>query len=455
MNTILLGLAILVVGGFLWANGLFLLGPLLHLRALICGMLPLLVFLPITQRWVHRLAENVELNRCESILYSAFSAMVLAGGVSFLLLTLHITYPPVFLLIAALSFIYFVPWWKQKILSLWKGEINLSLPKPSVGETLLLVVLFGVVTAAAVLPPLGYDAHEYHLAVAQRDLQTGGWVAFSDNVYAGFPMNMEMLYLWPLAVHCAAGCTGINLLFALMAALAVAGLISRWGSADAALTAVIVFLSTGLVLLLIKQADIDIALAGSAGVLLLSYERLRSRVNRLDGLLMTLALGFGLGAKYIAALSLLVPFWVMVAVDILLNRRKDLIRPCLLILFGSALLIVPWLIRNLILYHNPVYPLLYSLWGGTPPFFADLFRAAHAPPIESVGQRWGRFWGLPLQKSFAGSLPWGFSCLWVLGISILPALRRNHPLLRVSVFVITDAAAVSGRDPRVCRDHPR
>ena len=200
---------------------------------------------------------------------------------------------------------------------------------------------------------------------------------------------------------------------------------------------------------LVIDANIDLGLACAAAVLLLAYERFRERPSSALGFIMACALGFALGSKYIALISLLAPFLVMAIVDLAPARRFKVLAALAGVVVGAFLLWSPWLLRNGMLYKNPLYPLLVTVLGGTPPFFTDLFRLAHASawakydagifptPPEGIGiHEWVECFALPFRKSFTDSLPFGFSCLWLLGVPAWFRMRRDSLLFRLSVFVL-------------------
>ncbi|MEW6235612.1 MAG: hypothetical protein AB1656_09520 [Candidatus Omnitrophota bacterium] len=425
-----------LLAAFLRTHAEYLIGPALHLRTLAAGALPLLAFYAPARRLLARLPQAEAIPEADRFVYGLFLSFVLASGCGFALLTLRIGYPGVLIGVSALMLFLHWGWWKRQLRDVAESWSSLPSFEGWTIERVLLLLALLLALAAALLPPLGYDAHEYHLPVPQQYLKTGGWQAFPLNVYAGFPMNVEMLYLWPLASGNAAGCTVINLLFALIAALALSRLCERWNLDSYACLAAMIFLSTGMTLRLIVDANIDMALAASAAVLLLAYERYRRDGLGADAYMAAAALGFALGAKYIAILAVLLPFLSMAAMDVLLVRRWDLLRPLALILAAGLALFAPWLVRNLALYHNPFYPLLTPVFGGTPEIFADLFQAAHSPAVETGTQRITNFFAIPLQKVFGeSSAALGFSCQWLLGIPPLFKTRRDHPAFRAALFL--------------------
>lgn len=423
--------AVLILSILLVFNPGILLGPALHLRTLLCGLYAFLLFLAPATRIVRHLYGSDFLTTHEGLLYSSFLSLLLSSAAGFLLLTLRLAHPLVFLLLAIPLLLLFRSVWEELWLLYRTQFLAISI---RIEPLILLGLVFLLLLSAALLPPLGYDGHEYHLVVPAGYLQEHGWLAFPNNVYAGFPMNVEMIYLWPLSLGSSAGCTVINGLFAFIGALGVYCLLKQLSARDAWLGSY-VFLTTGLVALLTLQADIDLSLSACGILLFLTYERYRKTGEPADRLMMAAILGFGLGCKYIAMISLLIPFALLVALDGLLSKRWALIRAGNFAIMGGFLLFAPWLIRNAILYHNPFYPLLYSIFGGTPEFFTDLFARAHAAEFNGVLPDSLDFLTRLIRKSVGpGVLPVGFSSLWLLGLPLLWLQRQNAVLWRMALF---------------------
>lgn len=409
--------------------------PLLHLRSLLLGMLPIISFFPAASILIRKISPDGELDPLERQIYSLFGSIFLSSLSAFLLITLRIGYPSVFAFLSLLLILLSWSWWKKRIIE-WHSSFNRwTFQKYSRIEIVLLVLALLLGLAAAVLPPVGYDANEYHLPAPEQYLKSGAWRSFSENVYCAFPMNVEMLYLWPLSGRSPAGCKVINFFFACLTALSVWRLSHWWGINRESLLVPLIFLSTGMVHWLILQADIDLALSMSAAVLLLAYERYRVNPCRIDAVMMALSLGFAFGAKYIAALAIGFPFLVLLLVDARLLWRQKKVLPLFFVFLGAILLFSPWAIRNVLLYGNPFYPLLTGTLGGKPEFFSDLFHKAHAPSFISLTQTVSDFFILPLKNCLADSIPNGYSCLWLLGVPALFMTVRCHPLRRSLAFM--------------------
>jgi len=430
-------LAVIVLVTLLGLHGWLLLAVALHLRTVAAGMLPFLAFLPWADRLVKRIASNGALETADRILYAAFGSFALASACAFGFLTLHIAYPAVLQITAGGLVIWHWTWWRETLRQILQSITLRNRGVIPSSEKIFLTLGLLLAGVAAVMPPLDYDAHEYHLPVPGQYLKTGGWQAFPHNVYAAFPMNVELLYMWPLSAGSTAGCTVVNLLFAMTTALGAWRLSRIWGMPRDSLLVPLVFFSTGLVIRLTAQGSIDLALSASTMVLLVAYERFREAPRRSGAVMMALAMGYAFGSKYIAALSVGLPFLALLLADGGTIRAKRLLIPLLAVWAGSVALYLPWAVRNAVLYHNPVYPLLTNWLGGTPAFFDDVFRRAHAAPSsEGAGMLW-QFAVLPFQKSLAESLPLGFSPLWLFGIPAILLAPRSHPAYRTGIFLGT------------------
>jgi 4-amino-4-deoxy-L-arabinose transferase-like glycosyltransferase len=232
---------------------------------------------------------------------------------------------------------------------------------------LLVGLLLAVVLAAAaldLLPPTERDALIHHLAVPKLWLAAGGMVEIPWLLYGYYPMNLELLYLLPLALGADWAAQLIHHGFALLTGLLLGLYLGRrlgpsWGLAGA-----LFFLSTPLVFRLSTSANVDLGLGffiTAAWMALLVWSETR---RPLFFLLSALALGLALGAKYNALLA--APL-LAAAVFVLRLRAGAGLRSSLACTaaytLAAALVFLPWMARSALWTGNPLYPLFNSLWG--------------------------------------------------------------------------------------------
>lgn len=263
----------------------------------------------------------------------------------------------------------------------------------------------------AMLPPTDFDVKEYHLQGPKEHWLAGRVAFLPHNVYTSFPFLTEMLSLSAMVVRgdwrrgALAGQV-VLMSFAILSACGVWAVVHRLlatdsrkgdirGTADilpatAAWLGVIVFLSTPWVYRLSIIAYVEGGLACYVILTLLSF-----LITRRDGAtagrqvwLTGLLAGSAAACKYPGVVSVVIPVGAAVLVRAARSPRPGEPRwraaaiDGLLYAAGVLVAFGPWLAKNLWETGNPVYPLLWDLFGGVS-FDAETnvrWKAAHAPP---------------------------------------------------------------------------
>ena len=229
---------------------------------------------------------------------------------------------------------------------------------------LIIAVLLALNVLRSFVPPVEYDEMEYHLAGPAKCVRDGRISFISDNAYASFPANVEMLFLDAMVIRggvvegfalgrlinvslgllaaCAAGACAAAM-FGKRAALPAAAILYTWPRINS--IAIVGYVELGVMLY--------VALA-----ILAAYEYRRSGRRIAHLVLLGVVCGLAAGCKYPAVLFVCVPaaVWVIATAG-----RKVIVH---VLLFGAVALAVfsPWLIRNVVCTGNPVYPLLGSVF---------------------------------------------------------------------------------------------
>lgn len=266
--------------------------------------------------------------------------------------------------------------------------------------TTLLILLIALILA--LLPPSKWDALTYHLAGSLQYVQHGRFYAVPHNHFLGFPQLVDTLYAGQLSLT--GRLTGSALLqwiTGVLVLLAVGGYAARRSGAAAGWAAVSVLLVAATVWMEMTFAYADLLAMGLVIVALGFAERwnairreaapsagsfgsrLRPGLGYLAGI--GVCAGFGMGTKYTV-------IWMGLAFGLLILAaawREDwrVSLACGLIYGGVALVVVsPWLIRNLVWYHNPVYPFAFT-----------------SAEMDSIRQAW---YGQPRSGLIYGSGAW-------------------------------------------------
>ncbi len=248
-------------------------------------------------------------------------------------------------------------------------------------------------------PPWQYDSLEYHLAAPAAYRDAGRVFFMRDNAYANFPQNAEMLYLLSMsltgspdrgAILSQMLCAALGFL----AAMALRGLISGVAGRTTGLLAAAIFYTWPAVTLYSGSAYVELPLIfyGTLALwgLVWSWRRKLTRPGpRGWVILAAIATGLAMGVKYTAALLFFIPILVWLAGTGYAAgvASKEILRRAGLFAAVSILCFSPWLVRNYADTRDPVYPLLYTVFGG-PNWDAQKdarWTLAHSPKDLSPG----------------------------------------------------------------------
>ncbi|MFW6107629.1 MAG: hypothetical protein ACOC70_00380 [bacterium] len=212
----------------------------------------------------------------------------------------------------------------------------------------------------AFVPPTEYDEMEYHLAAPARYVRDGRISFLSNNAYASFPENVEMLFLDAMILRggviegLALGRL-LNVALGVLAACAVGACAGAMFHRAAAVPAAAIFYTWPWVNQLSHVGYVELGLMLYVALAVLAawhWHRSGRRPRNL--VLLGLICGLAVGCKYPAALFVCVPAVLSVLVA---GGRGRWGRAAL---FAGVVLAAcsPWLLQNLAYTGNPVYPLL-------------------------------------------------------------------------------------------------
>ncbi len=268
----------------------------------------------------------------------------------------------------------------------------------------------------SMLPAIDFDVLEYHLQAPKEYYQAGRIAFLPHNVYTNMPFGVEMLHLLGMEVMADwwwGGLAGQLLvaLFGLAAGVLIASTATKLGSWKAGCLAAVVYLTTPWIYRLGVIAYVEGPLCGFQAALLWAYVRGRTEPEHAPARLWAL-IGFLAGGatacKYTAVLPSVLPFGVLSVVD---SWRGRSWRPAAAYVLGWAVVMTPWMAKNVLDTGNPVYPLAYGVFGGrdwTPAREVQWARAHGPRPVTGYLFRYnlievlGRSdWQSPLYAAFA------------------------------------------------------
>jgi Dolichyl-phosphate-mannose-protein mannosyltransferase len=265
----------------------------------------------------------------------------------------------------------------------------------------------------AIAPEASPDGAGYHLGLAARYLREHGFVRITDNMYAGLPAAVEMLFLFAFAFgqHSAAALVHFAFLLALVWQMYEYANRRGFGAAGAA-AALLVFASP-VVGVDGTSAYNDVAVAAIAFTLFSLIERWREQPDTRLAAAIGLVAGFGFATKYTAWLG------VVYAVAMLgwKNRRAaGIVAAC------AAIVAVPWLVKNWVYLQNPVAPLFNRIFPN--PYVMASFEESYRRYFTTYGL--ASRWQIPLEVTVRGTLSGLLGPVFLLAPIGLLALRRSE-----------------------------
>ncbi len=232
----------------------------------------------------------------------------------------------------------------------------------------ILFVLLGYAVAEALLcltPPISRDALIHHLAIPKLWIRHGGWFETPWAEFSYLPMNIDLLYLVPLAFGNDVLPAFIHMLFGWGTGYLVYRYLRDQAGRTWGLVGLLVFATTPMVMRLSITAYVDLGMVFFTTASVLAYLRWRDGSYKEVKWLVVSAVFMGLaaGTKYNAFIS-----WAFLNCAVCYLYARDSGRQLQALRLGGLFFLVtlavvsPWLVKNLILKGNPVYPLMDGLF---------------------------------------------------------------------------------------------
>ncbi len=247
----------------------------------------------------------------------------------------------------------------------------------------------------SMLPSTDFDVLEYHFGGPKEYYQQGHISFLPHNIYTSFPFLTEMLILLGMTLKAdwESGAQAGKLVlmsFSLFTALGVFATARRWFGSNAGWLAATIFLTTPwtyrMSIIAYTEGGLSFYLMASLLSLILTIQVLRTWSTPVDetstaavsrstlwgyACLTGLLSGSAMACKYPGVLSVVIPLGLTLLGFSwwLLKEEKQLrisvtLKLAAIFSIGTLLTIGPWLLKNVVETGNPVYPLLYSVFGG-------------------------------------------------------------------------------------------
>lgn len=238
-------------------------------------------------------------------------------------------------------------------------------------QSLLVIAIFLYIFIAIILsftPPIARDALIHHLAIPKLWLLNGGFYETKWAEFSYYPMNIDLLYLIPLFFHNDIIPNFIHMGFGIGTAWLIYRYLNTRLNRVSGLLGVLVFVSTPIVFRLSTIAYVDLGLVFFTTASILAFFKWRDLGYKGYKwiLISSVAMGLALGSKYNALIA-----WFFLSLSIVFFYSRDTEKQWKAVGYGSLFFLVslavfsPWLIKNLILTGNPLFPLFKSVFNPT------------------------------------------------------------------------------------------
>ena len=255
--------------------------------------------------------------------------------------------------------------------------------KPSadrVHRWLLLLAPFALhIFLGGFTPPFDFDVREYHLQGPREWFEAGRIFNLDHNVYTTFPFLSEMLSLAAMVLHGDKWSGAISgklslTVFQFLSATCAWAIARRWCGKTAAAIAALVVMSTPwttrISIIAYAEGAISFYIISSAMTALLAANATNPAARKSFCGLAGFLAGSAMASKYPGVISAVIPVGLFLLIVMLRSEHNSEKRYAttakLAAIYTLAVLaaIGPWLVKNAVVNHNPVYPLAYNVFGG-------------------------------------------------------------------------------------------
>jgi hypothetical protein len=280
--------------------------------------------------------------------------------------------------------------------------------------SLFLAGTIAYVALLASVPPVDRDALTHHLFIPKLYLLQGGIYEITHIPFSYYPMNLDLLYLIPLAFNNDIVPKFIHFAFALITGFMIFRYLFRRTGPVCAWLGALFFLTLPVIVRLSSTVYVDLGLiCFFFAALLYLFDWIESGFRPGPLIISGIFCGLALGTKYnglvgLFLLGLFVPF---VYVRMRAGTRHVSLKAAAwgaLFVLVSLLVFSPWMVRNGVWTGNPVYPLYNKVFNPPPPSIEknDKPPSPHISHIQARRELYGESWAqialIPVRVFFQG-----------------------------------------------------
>lgn len=315
----------------------------------------------------------------EQVFFCAGAGFAVISYSVFILGAFRLLYPALLYILLVVLAVLSLAGWRQSFRSLRmmhpamlcgkRIKAFAAQPPPHVWDKAAAFLLTVTLFAGFLLvltPETGKDALTYHLGVPKLFLKHHGFYFIEGNIFAGYPLHSEMLFLIGLFLQGDLLAKGMHFLVLLLIVLGMYQFVRLRMTANTfPLLSAVIFYSIPSVFITSSMAYNDLFVTYYSMAAVFAFINWSDRNEKGWLILCGIFSGLAIASKYTA---LLLPFLGCLGVLWAAHRRRTEPRKVIQILFLYLSFVVilgsPFYVKNWIMTGNPFYPFLYSIFGG-------------------------------------------------------------------------------------------
>ncbi|RJP25104.1 MAG: hypothetical protein C4520_03025 [Candidatus Abyssobacteria bacterium SURF_5] len=296
----------------------------------------------------------------------------------------------------------------------------------------------------ALAPSITHDAMVYHLNVPHNYATEHKIVPIPYNLFSNTVLNMEMLYALALLIddfvlanllHFGLGLAALATLYAWARPL--------FGAAVARAAVLILFFNP-LVLNEVSIAYVDLGMMFYFLLMMAALWKWKTEGDNRWFFLFCMYSGIFAGIKYTSLHGLIAAGAAVLAAETVAAKRDFRRLSKRFFIFAGIVLaaVLPYLVKNYLISGNPVYPLMYGIFGGKWLTPLQVERMLAYVDSHGMGHDWKHLvllpwnltiWGKPGYEYFDAVI----TPLWLIFLPVLFVIRRTAPVVKWLLFVCT------------------
>lgn len=213
----------------------------------------------------------------------------------------------------------------------------------------------------ALSPEIFYDSLIYHLAVPNYWIIKGKITDLAHNMYSKLTLNHSLIYMYSMLLGNDITPKMLSFFTSIVSLTGIVYLFRKYFEPKTTVIAGVIFYSVFHFTQVSNYTSTD----GFLTLFIMCYFYFMIKLIETDFLIYAviagILAGISLGIKYSSVFMVMAPFLIYIYRN--KNRPGNILKVAMILFASGFLFIMPWLIKNYILYSNPVFPLLTSLFN--------------------------------------------------------------------------------------------